>query len=154
MEEGSQDLLGVTVNPEGMAHLKRLTNSTRWTFLGSIVLNLLYLLNSFVQRLSMTNFESWKRTNLPFYFELKLHFGYVLIASGLFVSEFYFFWLFSRRSAAACERLDSDHFNESLRSLNRFNRLAQLLIILSILFGVLEMWASFNFLAMRLHNSG
>jgi len=149
MEEGSQDLLGVTVNPGGVAQLRRLTNATRWTFIGGILLNGLYVLNSLIQRFTITNIESWRKTNPPFYIELKLHLWYIIVFSGLSISQAYTLWLFSRRSSAACERADDDRFNESLQLINRFNRIAQLAVLIAFLFGLLETWSSLNFWAIR-----
>lgn len=153
MEEGSQDLLGVTVSPWGMTQLKRLANNTRWTFLAGLLLSVIIVMNSFVQRVSMANIEAFRRSNPPFYIELKLHFWFVLIASGLFVLQFYVFLLFARKSAAACETVDSHRFNESFALLTRYNRLALLSISLNGLFALLQTWSSFNFLAMRMHSS-
>lgn len=121
MEEGSQDLLGVTISPWGMTQLKRLANNTRWTFLAGILLTLIYIVNGFVQRT---------------------------------VLQLYLFLIFSRKSAAACEKVDSFGFNESLGLLTRYNRVALLTILMNLVFAALEMWSSFNFLAIRLHNSG
>jgi hypothetical protein len=152
MEEGSQDLLGVTVSPWGMKQLKRLANSTRWTFLAGILLTLIYIVNSYVQRFALGSVENFRGINPPFYFELKLHFWYVLVVGGMAVLQVYLFLLFSRKSAAACERVDSYGFNESLGLLTRFNRVALLTILMNLAFAALEIWSSFNFLAMRLHS--
>jgi|GEM_PF-2607817 len=153
MEEGSQDLLRVTVNPEGLAQLRRLASRTRWTFWGGFLVNLAFVTNYFLQDLWATNIETWKKSNLPFYIELKFHFWFAIVGCSLALSQLYQFWLFARRSATACEKLDSDRFNESLQLLNRFNRIALTLIFLNLVFVTLELWASLNFLEMRLHNS-
>jgi hypothetical protein len=150
MEDLNRDLLGVSVNSVGLAQLKRLVRGARWTLILGILLNFAYLLNSALRTLEFGNLERL-RGNLPYYLVLKLHVWYVIVLAALSIFQLYLFWAFSKRSTAACEAADSDRFNESLNLLNRFNRLAQLTILISAAFMVIELWSTFSFLSRISH---
>jgi len=148
MEDLNEDVLGVSVSTDGLACLRRLASGMKWTLILASLLYLIYLTNAIVGLLGMRNSEHWRTANLPFYIEIKLHLGYVLLLAGLNLFQLYLLLSFSRQCVVACQVADSQSFNDSLRMLVRFNRITQITFLLALVFGVIEVWSTFIFYSM------
>lgn len=151
MEDLNRDVLGVSVSAEGSAHLRRLASGTKWTLSLGVLMCFLFLANSAVWHLNTVNIAQWRKTNLPFYIELKLQPVYAVFLAVFDIFQLYLLFRFSRQSDIACQAADSQSFNESLRLLGRYNRIVQLTILLSLVFGLLELSGSLIFYSQIRH---
>ncbi len=142
MAENNQDLLNVSINEAGLAHLKRLAASTKWTLVTGIVLGSLYIINAIFQRL-LLHLDEYK-TDPALYFFMASNFWVVMLGSILSMTQIYLFRRFSRRGLEACEAADNEGFNRTLISLIRSNRIAQAIIVLYLAFSGLQLVIEFN----------
>lgn len=140
MHNSETELLSINVTPAGAAIIKRILGITRWTFILGILFTCLNLAAVLLHD-SFTDPEKYISIK-PLYWQLKYHDWYFGIYTFLFIFQLYTYLQFARTCHRGVDTLDVEQFNGSFTFLYRSGILAVIMSGLSILLGILDVWAN------------
>lgn len=140
MHNSETELLSINLTPAGAATIKRILGITRWTFSLGILFTCLNLAAALLHD-SFTDPEKYVSIK-PLYWQLKYHDWYFGIYTLVFIFQLYTYLQFARSCHMAVDTLDVERFNRSFNFLYRAGVLAFIMTGLSIILGILDVWAN------------
>lgn len=149
MENQDNDLLEVRLDKTGIDQLKKLSVTTRWLFILSMLLTLLLILQA-IGRGSLMSPEKFS-SNWALYLAVKLFNWYTFAYCCFFAWQVWSYWQFARQVNKGAALLDTAQFNQSFRSLYRSSVLALVHLCLTLCMAVLQVLAVFHNLTRILH---
>ena len=151
MENQDENFLEVRLDHTGVAYLNKLTVTTRWIFILSMLFVLLVIIRTIMRNVGHHPPPERYISNFPLYLVERFSNWYYLFYIVFFVWQLVCYLKFIREANKAAETLDSAQFNRSFKALCRSNILALIHLPVSMGMVALDIWVYYNIAQIATH---